>query len=77
MTPQDYPRTRNGGSKGCSRHPGREHSRRSSIEDSHTARGQFNIDEPLGDAVAIVSRVLADWLGIGFGDDPAIDRLDG
>ncbi|MGW4078483.1 hypothetical protein ACWELB_34250 [Streptomyces asiaticus] len=46
------------------------------LEDSHTARGQFNIDEPLGDAVAIVSHVLADRLGIGLGDDPTIDRLD-
>ena len=46
------------------------------LEDSHKARGQFNIDEPLGDAVAIVSHVLADRLGIGLGDGPTIDRLD-
>ncbi|MCX4403745.1 MULTISPECIES: hypothetical protein [unclassified Streptomyces] len=54
----------------------RPRTRPSILEDSHKARGRFNIDEPLGDAVAIVSQVLADRLGIGLGDDTTIDRLD-
>ncbi|MFF1649952.1 hypothetical protein [Streptomyces sp. NPDC058240] len=46
------------------------------LVDSHTRCTDFRIDQPLGDAVAIVSHVLADRLGISLGDEPALDRLD-
>lgn len=58
VTPQDRHRTRNGERKDCSRHPDRQRSRRSSL-DSHTMRNEYNVDQLLGDAVAIVSHVLA------------------
>ena len=46
------------------------------LEDSRTASGEFGIDQPLGDAVAMVSHVLADRLGITLADDAVLDRLD-
>ena len=46
------------------------------LEDSRTASGEFGIDQPLGDAVAMVSHVLADRLGIALADDAVLDRLD-
>ncbi|WP_392757185.1 hypothetical protein [Streptomyces sp. LN590] len=39
-------------------------------------RNEYNVDQSLGDAVAIVSHVLANRLGIGLGDDPTLDQLD-
>ncbi|MGW8800675.1 hypothetical protein ACWGN9_26900 [Streptomyces sp. NPDC055775] len=39
-------------------------------------RNEYNVDQSPGDAVAIVSHVLANRLGIGLGDDPTLDRLD-
>lgn len=44
------------------------------LKDSYAARLQFNIDQPLGDTVAIVRHVLADRLGLV--DESALDRLD-
>lgn len=46
------------------------------LVDSHTMRNEYNVDQSLGDAVAIVSHVLANRLGIGLGDDPTLDQLD-
>ena len=46
------------------------------LKDSSTASRQFGIDQPLGDAVAIVSHVLTDRLGIVLADDSTLDRLD-
>jgi hypothetical protein len=46
------------------------------LKESHTACGHFGVDQPLEDAVAIVSHLLADRLGIGLGDDSALDRFD-
>ncbi|WP_245608090.1 zinc finger domain-containing protein [Streptomyces hokutonensis] len=46
------------------------------LEESHTASGEFGIDQPLGDAVAIVSHVLADRLGILLADESTLDRFD-
>lgn len=46
------------------------------LEESRAASGKFGIDQPLGDAVAIVSHVLADRLGIDLADDSTLDRLD-
>jgi hypothetical protein len=45
------------------------------LKDSHTARDQFGIDQPVGDAAAIVFRVLTDRLGIGPGTSH-LDQLD-
>ncbi|MFI7301461.1 hypothetical protein [Streptomyces sp. NPDC050121] len=44
------------------------------LKDSYAARLQFNIDQPLGDIVAIVRHVLANRLGLV--DESALDRLD-
>ncbi|MFJ1845004.1 MULTISPECIES: hypothetical protein [unclassified Streptomyces] len=44
--------------------------------DSHTMGADFGVDQPLGDAVAIVNHVLTHRLGIGLGDDPTLDRFD-
>ncbi|MFE7795674.1 hypothetical protein [Streptomyces sp. NPDC057460] len=38
-------------------------------------RDDHGVDQPLGDAVAIGSHVLANRLGIGLGDEPTLDRL--
>ncbi|MEV3898493.1 zinc finger domain-containing protein [Streptomyces anulatus] len=46
------------------------------LVDSQTKRADFNIDQPLGDAVAIVSHVLAHRLGISRGDEPTLDQFD-
>jgi len=43
-------------------------------KDSYAARLQFNIDQPLGDTVAIVRHILADQPGLA--DESALDRLD-
>ncbi|GGZ39669.1 zinc finger domain-containing protein [Streptomyces bluensis] len=43
---------------------------------SFTARQQFNIDQPLGDAAAIVRHVLAARLGFALADESTLDRLD-
>jgi hypothetical protein len=40
--------------------------------DSLTARRQFNIDQPLGDAVAIVRHVLADRIGFALADESTL-----
>ncbi|MDX2993359.1 zinc finger domain-containing protein [Streptomyces scabiei] len=44
------------------------------LKDSYAARLQFNIDQPLGDTVAIVRHVLANQLGLV--DESSLDRLD-
>ncbi|WP_326607446.1 hypothetical protein OG930_38505 [Streptomyces sp. NBC_01799] len=46
------------------------------LVDSHTMHGDYGVDQPLGDAVAIGSHVLPNRLGIGLGDDATLDRLD-
>ncbi|MFE7403202.1 hypothetical protein [Streptomyces sp. NPDC057557] len=46
------------------------------LVDCQTTRDDFGVDQPLGDAVAIVSHVLTHRLGIGLGDEPTLDRLD-
>lgn len=46
------------------------------LEASRAARDEFGVDESVGDAVAVVRRILADLLGIALGDDTTLDRLD-
>ncbi|MFE7043132.1 hypothetical protein ACFU9X_27950 [Streptomyces atratus] len=46
------------------------------LVDCQAARYEFNVDQPLGDAVAVVSHVLAHRLGIGLGDEPTLDQFD-
>lgn len=45
------------------------------LEASHAAREEFRIDQPLGDAVALVRRFLADGLSLLM-DDAVMDRID-
>ncbi|WP_217215683.1 hypothetical protein [Streptomyces sp. AC550_RSS872] len=46
------------------------------LKESYAARLQFNIDQPLGDTVAIVRHVMADQLGLSLADESTLDRLD-
>ncbi|MCF3105435.1 hypothetical protein IPZ58_28160 [Streptomyces roseoverticillatus] len=46
------------------------------LDASRAAQNEFGIDQPIGDAVAIVRHVLADQLGIALNDDATLDRLD-
>ncbi|MEV7906616.1 zinc finger domain-containing protein [Streptomyces anulatus] len=46
------------------------------LVDSQAKRADFKVDQPLGDAVAIVSHVLAHRLGISLGDEPTLDQFD-
>ncbi|MFZ4269184.1 zinc finger domain-containing protein [Streptomyces arboris] len=46
------------------------------LVDCQTMRADFNVDQPLGDAAAIVSHVLTHRLGISLGDEPTLDQLD-
>ena len=43
---------------------------------SRAAQSEFGVDEPLGDAVAVVRHVLADRLGFALGDEATLDRFD-
>ncbi|MFI0915329.1 zinc finger domain-containing protein [Streptomyces abikoensis] len=46
------------------------------LDASRAAQNEFGIDQPIGDAVAIVRQVLADQLGIALNDETTLDRLD-
>ncbi|MFD0034919.1 hypothetical protein ACFVJK_43265 [Streptomyces sp. NPDC127172] len=46
------------------------------LKASEEARTQLGIDQSLGDAVAIVSHVLANRLGLALGDEATLDQLD-
>ncbi|WP_031513152.1 hypothetical protein [Streptomyces sp. NRRL F-5123] len=46
------------------------------LTESRAAQGQYTIDRPLGDAVAMTSHVITNWLGIALGDEAALDQFD-
>lgn len=46
------------------------------LKAGYAARQEFRVDEPLGDAVALVRRFLADRLNVALMDEAALDRFD-
>ncbi|MEV4998545.1 zinc finger domain-containing protein [Streptomyces niveus] len=46
------------------------------LRDSDTMRDRFNVDEPLGDAAAIVGHALVHQVGFSLGDELVLDRFD-
>ncbi|MEU0698124.1 hypothetical protein ABZ349_29665 [Streptomyces niveus] len=46
------------------------------LRDSYALRIRFNVDQPLGDAAAVVGHVLTHRVNFSLGDEPTLNRFD-